>query len=295
MVVLRPCELLARGSSRLRYGWRVVAAATLIGITTIVALVILPRLGSAAESTALIEPSLPDSIELIEVPFFAQGDDQCGPAALAMVLGWSGLSVTPDALKEVAYVPARRGSLPNDLIGAVRRHGRLAYRIDSLSAVLEEVAAGHPVIVLQALGDEASPRWHYSVVVGYDRLAETLVLRSGTEARKVLSFATFEASWRAGDHWGLVVLDPAVLPATADEAGFIEAASGLEEARQAEAASRAYEAGLSRWPESLGVWVGLGNARYARHDLDGAERAFRAASEHHPNSGAVLNMSPVID
>ena len=36
--------------------------------------------------------------ELTQVPFFPQTLHQCGPAALATVLGWSGVHATPEAL-----------------------------------------------------------------------------------------------------------------------------------------------------------------------------------------------------
>ena len=48
-----------------------------------------------------------------------------------------------------------------------------------LADLLQEVAAGHPVIVLQNLGLEWIPVWHYSVVIGYDLSRGQLVLRSG--------------------------------------------------------------------------------------------------------------------
>jgi hypothetical protein len=56
------------------------------------------------------------------------------------------------------------------MIGAARRHGRLAYLITGPDSMFEEVAAGHPVIVLQNLGLSWYPVWHYAVVVGYDQL-----------------------------------------------------------------------------------------------------------------------------
>ena len=263
--------------------------AGVLGALAVPSLVVLPDHAWASHDTTVVERAPPASIELVEVPFHPQEEYQCGPAALAMTLNWSGVSVTPDELKDAVYSPARRGSLPNDLIAAARRHGRLAYTVHALDDVLKEVAAGHPVIALQTLGEGAEPRWHYSVVIGYDRPAETLLLRSGRDARKVISFAVFEASWQAGDNWALVVLEPSELPATAEESAFVEAASGLEAAQHPDSAAIAYEAALKRWPESLGAWIGLGNSRYALHDLSGAERAFRKASELHPGSGSALN------
>ena len=82
---------------------------------------------------------IPRVVELTEVPFHPQGEYQCGPASLAMTLEWSGVTIAPDQLKPEVYTPSRRGSLPPDMIGAARRHGRIAYPINRIEDVFREV------------------------------------------------------------------------------------------------------------------------------------------------------------
>jgi len=43
----------------------------------------------------------------IQIPFFAEQDHQCGPAALAMVLDATGDTVTPQQLVGSVFIPAR--------------------------------------------------------------------------------------------------------------------------------------------------------------------------------------------
>ena len=124
-----------------------------------------------------------DRLILDTVPFFPQQAYQCGPAAMAMVLGWSGLPVTPDNLVDEVYTPGRLGSLQPNLIAAARRRGRLAYPFNGPQPLLAELAAGHPVVVLQNLGTATYPAWHYAVVVGRDRSTDQILLHSGTRAR----------------------------------------------------------------------------------------------------------------
>lgn len=231
----------------------------------------------------------PRRVELGDVPFHAQRTRECGPAALAMVLGWSGLAADPDELAGQVYTPGRAGSLQVDLIGAARRRGRLAYPLRGARELLAEVAAGHPVLVLQKLGVPGYPAWHYAVVVGYDLEAGSVTLHSGRDAGRVTSASGFERSWQRAGQWGLVVLAPGRLPASAVEDRYLEAAAPLERAAQWGAAEAAYRAALDRWPQSLGGWLGLGNALYARGDLAGAEEALRAATRHHPDSAPALN------
>lgn len=238
----------------------------------------------AAPPSELAQP-----VELVSVPFFPQERYQCGPAALATVLAASGASVTADELVPQVYVPARQGSLQPELLATARRHGRIAYVLQSdLGAVLGEVGAGHPVLVLQNLGLSWSPRWHYAVVVGFDIAQNRVVLRSGTEARHVVSFATFERTWRRGRGWAMVALPPEELPATAQELPYLRAVAAME-ARDARAAATAYEAAAGRWPASATAWLGLGNSRYAQGDYAAAAAAYRQALEVSPGFGPALN------
>ena len=233
---------------------------------------------------------IPKRVELSEVQFFPQEDYQCGPAALAMALKSAGLEVTPDALVDQVYLPARRGSLQVEMLATARRNGLIAYPLaPKLENVLREVAAQTPVIVLQNYGVSWFPIWHYAVVVGYDLERSELVLRSGQKQRMVLPSAVFEYLWKDGIYWSMIAVPPARLPATATEPGYASAASALEKTGQTRAARTAYATLLERWPESLAGLMGAGNTAHAMGDLNDAETAFRKATETHPDSAAALN------
>jgi tetratricopeptide (TPR) repeat protein len=232
---------------------------------------------------------VPQRAEVGGVPFHPQRQQYCGPAALATVLGWSGSAVSQDALATEMFTPGRDGTLGHDLIGAARRHGRLAVPVADLPALLAEVAAGHPVLVLQNLGLAWYPRWHFAVAIGYDLTINELALRSGEERRRVVSLDTFSRTWARAERWALVVLPPDRLPATGDEAAVTTAAAGLERAGRWHEAATAYDAVLQRWPGSLPALIGRGNARYAAGDLDGAAAAYRAALERHPGAAVAWN------
>jgi len=231
----------------------------------------------------------PPQREIASVPFFPQDEYQCGPAALAMVLAWSGLDVKPAELTEKVYTASLQGSLQPAMIAGARRSGRLAYVISGTETLIREIAAGHPVIVLQNLGLSWIPVWHYAVAVGYDTPRDEVILHSGLDARQRLSMPVFQNTWaRAGD-WGLLVLPPGELPATATEGRFVEAVLGLEKAKQPAAAVQGYRAALNHWPQNLPAVMGLGNSYYALGDLKNSEAAFRQATESHPHEGAAFN------
>jgi tetratricopeptide (TPR) repeat protein len=230
------------------------------------------------------------AVELMAVPFFAQTQYQCGPASLAMVLNWAGIPITPEELAPQVYLPERQGSLQAELLAAARRQGRVPYVLSpQLEALVTEVQAGNPVLVLQNLGYSWTPKWHYAVVVGVDLPREEMVLRSGVEARHVVSMQLFEHTWARSGHWAMVVTTPARLPQTAEELLYLRSVATLERVNRHAEAAAAYSAALQRWPTSLGAQLGLGNSRYAVGDLAGAEAIFRQALEVHPDTAVVLN------
>jgi hypothetical protein len=232
---------------------------------------------------------LPPRFELKTVPFFPQKAHQCGPAALAMALNWSGLPVSPEDLTDEVFTPTRKGSLQTALISSARRHGRIAYISTGMDVIFSEVAAGHPVIILQNLGLHWYPVWHYSVVVGYDLPKKFVILRSGTTARKIMPSRVFENTWARSNYWGLLILRPEQLPSTAKKDLFLEAVLGLEKARQFRASIHGYKTALTRWPQSLPALMGIGNCHYALGELKDAESAFRETVHLHPKEGAAFN------
>jgi hypothetical protein len=260
----------------------------------VIALSVLTGCVSLPQSDALRREGgtgLPPRAELPAVPFFAQEQYQCGPAALAMALNAAGIAATPDTLTDQVYIPARKGSLQVEMLASTRRHGLLAYELaPELKDVLAEVAAGNAVVVLQNLGLWAfHPYWHYAVVIGYDLEQQQILLHSGTRARRAMSIGLFEFLWIDGQRWAMVALAPERLPASAREASYAPAAAALEQTGHIAEAHRAYQALLARWPTNLVGLMGLGNTAYALGRKAEAETAFRTATAEHPLAAAAFN------
>jgi len=230
-----------------------------------------------------------EEIFLAEVPFFQQETYQCGPSSLAMVLAWTGLELTPNDLTVDVYTPVLHGSLQPSLISAARLYGRIAYPIKGLKELFAEINDNHPVIVLQNLGLKWYPKWHYAVVIGYENSGKTIILHSGMNPAERLSIQTFQNTWSRSDYWGLLVLPPDELPAIVTEEKYLNAVAGLERTGQFETAISAYRSAISRWPQSLSAWMGLGNSFYAQGDLSSAASAFKQAMQLYPSNGMPIN------
>ena len=227
---------------------------------------------------------LPERIELVDVPFYPQEDYQCGPAALATVLVHRGVATSPEALVPKVYLPERRGSLKLELVAAARQSGMLVYPLQpSLDALLAQVAAGNPVLVMQNLGLDWYPQWHFAVVVGYDRAKDELVLRSATTRRWVTDLRSFDRTWARAERWAVVTLPPEQLPAEPRLEAWMQGASDLEQTGQRERAERAYLTASGHWYREPLPLFALANARYTEGDREGAEKALRQSITRKPD------------
>jgi tetratricopeptide (TPR) repeat protein len=207
---------------------------------------------------------LPPTVFIDQVRFYAQDDYQCGPAALAMLLSQRGFSDTPESLKGRVYLPARKGSLQVEMVAAAREHGLLVYPLQpNLAALLTELAAGNPVLVMQNLGFNWYPYWHYAVVVGYDLRTQEMILHSGVNQAEREPFSLFMRLWDRTERWAIVALPADVLPASAEPLRYLQAASDLELSGQLDAAGRAYTTALQAWPDQSSARLGLGNVAWA--------------------------------
>ncbi|MEM7294910.1 MAG: hypothetical protein AAF420_16150, partial [Pseudomonadota bacterium] len=116
-----------------------------------------------------------------------------------------------------------------------------------------------------------------------------LVLRSGTIARHVVSFSTFENTWERSDYWGIVVAEPRSPPVGVAPLNYLHAAHALEDRGHPAAARLAYQSASEAWPDSALAQLARGNALYADDVFDGAEFFYRLATTIEPESTSAWN------
>ena len=246
---------------------------------------------TAPQTKALLAspPTVARHVDIPDVPFIEQSSGHCGPAALAMAMGWAGHAVSAEELAARVMTPAMNGSLQEDLVSASRREGMMAVKITGMNALLAELDAGHPVIIFENLGLSWYQQWHYALVRGYDLPKEELIMHSGPNASERTDMRIFERSWKLSDYWALVILKPGETAFTGTELANLQAAAGLEQANKTEAAQVSYVAILKRWPESLGALVGLGNIAYTEKNFKQAVAYLRKAAKLYPDSPIVAH------
>lgn len=228
--------------------------------------------------------------EIVNVNFNPQRDYECGPASLATILQWQGLNITDSELVPQVYLPKRKGSLQVELLATTRRYSFIPYVIEKkITALLKEVKAGNPVLVMQNLGLDWYPKWHYAVVVGYDISKDIIILRSGEFKRHINSFSLFEHTWRRAKYWGFIALNNKTLPASGDAFSYLKSVAAFESLNKIPFALRAYKNALQRWPDNKNLLIAAGNASYSSGDLSSAENNYRKVILKWPTYAPALN------
>jgi hypothetical protein len=227
-----------------------------------------PEGGTAADNR-------PEQLVLDGVPFFPQERYQCGPASLAMMLNSQGLETNPEILKELVYIPGREGALQVEMVAAARAHGMLVYPLDgTLESLLEEIAAGHPVLVMQNLRFGWWPQWHFAVAIGYDAGERDLILHTDTRKRQSVDLEVFSNTWGRADNWAVTILPPDKVPATAKPLRFLKSAHDLETTGRTTAAGVAYKTAEATWPDQPAAIMARGNLAWQLDRQSEATRHF---------------------
>ena len=260
--------------------------ALLLGVLALQGCVSLPQADALRDAPPA---DLPLRVSL-DVPFFGERDNFCGPSSLAMVLAHAGAPATVPDLADQVYVPGRGGSLQIEMLAAPRAHGLVGVELPPrLDAVLRELAAGTPVVMLVNLGLRSVPAWHYLVATGYDLESGELQVHSAPHATQRMRFDRVEFLWRGSRFWSMVAVPPDRVPVTAQMPVHASAVAAFERAGRLPAAQVAWQAHLSRWPDSTLGWFASGNLAHREGRLQDAERSFREAVRVEPAFVPALN------
>lgn len=232
----------------------------------------------------------------IKVPFVPPRSDLCGATSIEMVTSYwqSKTSYIPhlsrDELDGRTLIPAKGGTLQVELVATARANGLLVYPLDpTFDALFSELEKQHPVIVLLNRGYSWYPLWHYAPVTGYDGKNQSILMHFSDRPNETMPIATFTSLWERGANWGVVLLPPGYIPASASPNTFLRSAYELEKTGMINEAITAYESALLRWPEEIDIFFALANAYYYSHQLKEAEQSYRKLLSLEPGHSPALN------
>jgi len=149
-------------------------------------------------------PASGNSQYIEDVPFYPQEAYQCGPAALAGVLNYWGVPVTPQEVAEEIFSKSARGTLNIDMVHYARKKGlrAMSYR-GSTEDIEKKIYDGYPMIVLVDLGFSLYQANHFMVILGFNDSG--VVVNSGKIKRKIISWKDFHKAWEKTHFWTLLI------------------------------------------------------------------------------------------
>jgi ABC-type bacteriocin/lantibiotic exporter with double-glycine peptidase domain len=134
------------------------------------------------------------SAQIEGVPFVKQDPEKCGPASLASVLSYYGVSIHPDAISESTYHPKLKGSLITDLENFGRRIGFITESGQGdMERLKKFIDNQKPVIALVDLGIWIVAKPHYLVLFGYND--EGFIMHDGENPSQICPYAVFYRTW----------------------------------------------------------------------------------------------------
>ncbi len=181
------------------------------GLFLFILLPIIPMLGPgcAGKDFSAVRPGIETRGHFIEnVPFYRQGDSDCGPAALAGVLAFWGRPVSMEEITANIYLPQLKGTLPMDMERFARESG---LKTDSTAGTLDRLKAlirtGTPIICLIDLGFSFYKQPHYVTVVGFDDVNAVVIMHDGLEQNRLMTYETFDRAWARAGRW-MINIEP---------------------------------------------------------------------------------------
>lgn len=233
---------------------------------------------------------LPEAdIELTTTPFFPQKEYQCGPAALATLLVSADVPTLPDLLSPNLYIPNMHGSLQLEIVASIRDHDRVPYQIGStIKSIIAELNAGRTVLILQNLGLETFPIYHYAVVIGVTSEGQ-IILRSGTTERLLMNAEKFLSTWEKAGKWGVIALKSHELPTDNDILRYLKDVAAIEATGNVQFAEQCYTTVLHSFPDNDIAMFGLANTMLAQHNFTTAAIFYSYLLKFNPDHAEATN------
>lgn len=156
-----------------------------------------------------LDDELPATVSALAFQHFDNPDFHCGPATLASILDFYQRPADFEHLSSQLILPGKGGTLQLDMDRVARQQGLVPYPVgDDFNELLLWLDRGHPVLLFENLGLSWAPKWHYSLLRGYDLERRMAVLSSGKHPYLEVSFHTLNNTWQRGGAWARVLLPP---------------------------------------------------------------------------------------
>ena len=166
-----------------------------------------------AGGPVIADPVIGGGASFIEgVPVLKQQSRMCGPATLAMVLGYYGYEVSAEEIAAEVFSKKLKGTLSLDMLLYAKRMGLSAEFYSAASRSSFGGGAGGaglaniadlkarvddktPPIVFMDVGYWFYPVWHYAVITGYSDELKVVVAHAGKAVPELIGYDKLLRAW----------------------------------------------------------------------------------------------------
>ena len=213
--------------------------------------------------------------------YVAQTFNNCGPAALSMMLSYYGIRVDQQTLADILRPTNNRtgkgddkSTTPEKLAAQAETYGLVAYfrPNGSIDLLKRLTAKGYPMMVRTLLVSDEDYA-HYRVVRGYDESKKTIIEDDGFQGKNVsIAYNDFLFLWKPFNYGYVVFAAP-------DKRAELEAIIGedVDELAAWKKAALAGAEAVAADPNDMTQWFNLSVADYYIRNYAGSVRAFEAA------------------
>lgn len=225
----------------------------------------------------------------IVLNIYPQEEYYCAPSSIATILEYEKITFNYNDLVKKTFTPKLKGTLQPELKATFRSHGLIPYELDGeLKSILTELS-NTPVIVLFNLGLDGLPKWHYSVLTGYDMGSKKIFMSAPNGSETWMSFEEFERFFEKGGKWAIAPIKPPKLPNSSGEKEVLSAIADMYEVGKKEEAKSAATAWLSKNPNSILAITALGNMYFEDGDYRNATSIYKEALLINEKDPIILN------
>lgn len=160
-------------------------------------------------SCASVEIKKPDFIPAslsLSVPLLRQGEKECVPVSILMILEYFGINKSQDELKvDLRWNPAR-GVLTKDIVNfPAEKYGLKTFVFwqGSLDELTKQIAQGRPVLVRMWIDEKSGYMGtvsHSVIAIGYDYSKSVVYLNDPSRGLRKEKFSRFLDLWDMTNH-----------------------------------------------------------------------------------------------
>ncbi len=185
------------------------------------------------------------------------------------------LAVDFEQLSEQLILPGKGGTLQLDMDRVARQQGLVPYPLTEFEQLFFWLDQGVPVLLFENLGLSWAPRWHYSLLRGYDLERQEAILSSGNHPYLRVSFNTLNNTWQRGGSWARVLLPPEHPAPSIGLREQLRQGQNLLSTGQTQAAVRLFER-LAAQDQPLAL-IALGNHHYQQQEWELSQARYQQA------------------